>query len=80
MACSALPTSPKLGNCTCPAKPGPPSDDMYVTEMMNQYNGRGDRHDPQMLIDHIKQDHPHLVKRVRPKLPLSALKTGRNYQ
>ncbi|KAG0555472.1 hypothetical protein KC19_12G171600 [Ceratodon purpureus] len=79
MSCSKLPTSPKLGKCDCPGKPGPPSSDMYVTEMMNQFNG-AQRHDPQMLMDHIKDDHPHLVKRVRPKLPLSALKIGRNYQ
>lgn len=78
-SCAALPTSPKLGKCACPSKPGPPSSDMYVTEMMNQYNG-AQRHDPQMLLDHIKEDHPHLVKRVSPKLPLSKLKTGRNPQ
>ena len=77
LSCKALPTSPKLGKCDCPAKPGPPSSDMYVTEHMNQFNG-AERHDPQMLVDHIKDCHPHLVKRVTPKLPLSKLRYGKD--
>lgn len=71
MTCTGLPTSPKLGNCKCSDKPGPPNKDMYITEMMNQFNG-AKRHDPQMLMDHIKDEHPHLVKRVRPKLPIAS--------
>ncbi|XP_024358064.1 uncharacterized protein [Physcomitrium patens] len=73
MSCSSTARSPSQGRCECLTKPGPPTESMYVTEHMNQYNGAL-RHDPQPLMDHIKEEHPQLVKRVAPKLPTSAIR------
>ena len=67
-ACQTSPTTPRLQ-----------SRKLYKTEKMNQYNELEGK-DARMLLDHDKEDHSHLVKRVKPKLPLLKLRNGRNNQ
>ncbi|KAG0621296.1 hypothetical protein M758_3G009000 [Ceratodon purpureus] len=60
---------------TSPTTPRPPSRKLYKTEKYNELEGSDTR---MMLSDREKEDHSHLVKRVRPKLPLLKLRNGRS--
>ncbi|KAG0555519.1 hypothetical protein KC19_12G174900 [Ceratodon purpureus] len=63
--------SPKIGKCHCPSGPGPPNSNPYISVCKNEFNG-AKKHDPQFLEQHIKTEHPRLVKRVHPPKPYSA--------
>ncbi|XP_024357714.1 uncharacterized protein [Physcomitrium patens] len=63
--------SPKIGLCACPENPGPPNANPYETECRTEYNG-AKKNDAQFLEEHIKTEHPRLVKHLHPCLPFSA--------
>ncbi|KAL3677297.1 hypothetical protein R1sor_027245 [Riccia sorocarpa] len=59
------------GDCDFAARAREPCDDVYHTTHDIDYNG-GSRTEPQILEDHLKADHPRLVKKVQSVNPLGS--------
>jgi hypothetical protein len=64
--------SPRLGICDCINKPCRPCNNPFRTTSELEYNGAR-RPDYQLLDDHVKSEHPRLVKRLQPNLSMSML-------
>ncbi|KAH9567802.1 hypothetical protein CY35_03G045000 [Sphagnum magellanicum] len=64
--------SPRLGICDCVNKPCAPCNNPFRTTSELEYNGAR-RPNYRLLDDHVKSEHPRLVKRLQHNLSTSML-------
>ncbi|CAK9270143.1 unnamed protein product [Sphagnum jensenii] len=64
--------SPRLGICDCINKPHAPCNNPFRTTSELEYNGAR-RPEYRLLDDHVKSEHPRLVKRLQHNLSMSML-------